>query len=229
MHSKPTIVLLIINMLLLVHAVLALPLSADPQVLFIPEALSIPEAPQSADSETETSSSTTKTGDASVSESKSSACEPCTNISTDSEMEKLAADNLANKNQLYPFSALAEVIHSHRRKRDTGTLDELHRNVCNQIRDIALQTVPGASETPCPWTYDCTYYPNMLPHYILEARCLNTTCQYPSCSQDTQGIPPPPSGKHCVGYNTTYSVLDFPLNGSASRPFSVRIGCNCEA
>ena len=213
--AKPTIVLLTINMLLLVHAVLALPLSSGPQELFIPT----PEAPpQDAQIDPATSSS--------GSAENQSVCEPCTNISTDSEMEKLAADNLANKNQLYPFSALAEVIHSHRRKRDTGTLDELHRNVCNQIRDVALQTVPGASETPCPWTYDCTYHPNILPHYIIEARCLNTTCQYPSC---TQGIAPPPSGKHCVGYNTTYSVLDFPLNGSASRPYSVHIGCNCEA
>ena len=92
------------------------------------------------------------------------------------KMEVLATENLAKGNKLYPFSAMAEVVHSHRRKRETGTDAELHRDVCNQIIDIALQTVPDATETPCPWTYTCTYHPNMLPHYILEAICASTYC-----------------------------------------------------
>lgn len=223
MHSKPTIVLLIISALFLVHAV-----SAFPAELAIPDgALATQETPQ------DNASVPESTNSGSAEAENQSTCEPCTFEFTSTEysemMEKLAADNLASNNTLYPFSAMAEVIHSHRRKRESGTGEALHLDVCNRIKDIALQTVPDDTETPCPWTYDCTYYPNMLPHYILQANCTNSTCSYPlSCSQENPSLPPTPPSKRCLPYNTTYSVLDFPLNDEPSRPFPVQIGCACE-
>ena len=243
-------IVLIIGMLCMymcrVHIVEALPLRADTgiQLQQAPPTISFRDPRETADGETETSS--TETDDASVSESilssgsagsgNQSVCEPCTEAA-----EKVAEENTRKGNVLYPFSAMAELLHSQqRRRRETGSDDrELHRDVCNQIKGIANQNLPDHSETPCPWEYECTYRSDIFPHYILEASCSRRACTYPLCNQDTESSNTdtriPPSGRSCQPYKATYRVLQVPQNGCDGGDISVsnftnldvNFGCSC--
>ena len=212
MKSKQTIVLISLCMCL-VHAVTALPLMADPQA---PPANSLREAREAAH---EQSSSTTETDGGSLSISSRAETQ-----SVSAELaEELAQRNVASGNILYPFSAVAETIHSHRRKRQTGTSNVVHADVCADIVSMANQNLPNDTQTPCPWNYTCSYDPDTFPHYILKARCLWNYCTYP-CQNDIS----PATGrtiKNCVTYSTTYSFLQ--LSDGDVKSMTIDIGCSC--
>ena len=236
MNSKQTIALISLCMCL-VHAVIALPLMGDPQAPPANSLREAREAAQGADGGAEQSSSTTETDSGSVSTSSGtpeaetqSVCEPCTETA-----EELARRNVASGNILYPLSAMAETIHSERRKRDTesGASNVVHTDVCNDIISMANQNLPNDTQTPCPWRYTCSYHQDKFPHYILEANCLSDYCTYP-CRRERSPATGPSSLKQCVKYSTTFSYLKLPENGcdgtnseNEIKTMTIAIGCAC--
>ena len=214
MNSKQMIALISLCMCL-VHAVVALPRMADPQA---PPANRFREA-RNADSDTEIdidgeSTSTNRT---------------VVTVSCAQTAEKLAKMNVISENALYPFSALAETIHSHREKQHTGASDVLHADVCRDVMSMANRNLPNDTQTPCPWNYTCSYHPDKYPHYILEANCLKEYCTFP-CGQSEI------ANKQCVRYSTTHSFLKLPDNGCDGTQFeeniedmTIYIGCDCQS
>lgn len=241
-------IVLIISMLCMymspVHIGLveALPLRADPQILQALPTDSLRdtrEAPQT-DGESEASSTETEYARSVTSGSggadNGTVCEPCIEAA-----ERVAEENIRNGNVLYPFSAMAEIMHSQqRRRRSSGTEDVLHRDICNEIEDIANQNLPNDQETPCPWEYECNYREDRFPHYILSARCLTPVCRYPKCIEEPERsgtethLPRPPADKSCKPYTANYHVLEVPHNdcygANTALNFTilpVAMGCAC--
>ena len=105
-----------------------------------------------------------------------SACEPQSQV-----IEQLVAKNMDFDNILYPFSVMAETVHSELKKQ-SGESAVVQADVCRKMEQVANVNLPTLTEAPCPWNYTCTYHPDIYPHYMLQARCLSTDCTYP-CMQ----------------------------------------------
>ena len=65
-----------------------------------------------------------------------SACEPQSQV-----IEQLVAKNMDFDNILYPFSVMAETVHSEL-KRQSGESDVVHADVCRKMAQVANVNLP---------------------------------------------------------------------------------------